>query len=154
VFYGYGKTSEPNLKRCPHTARALRKIPGLKTAFFSILSPRKHIPAHRGPYNGVLRMHLGLLVPEPGQRCRMRVGDGELHWQDGKAVVFDDSFDHEVWNDTDGTRAVLFVDFERRVRFPFNLLNKLVLSLAVFTPFIREAEANQKRWERAFYGAR
>jgi beta-hydroxylase len=154
VFCANGKTSAANQRCCPATARALARIPGLTTAFFSILSPRKHIPAHRGPYNGVLRLHLGLVVPAPQARCRMRVDRSELVWAEGKAVVFDDSFEHEVWNDTDGTRAVLFVDFERPVRFPINLLNKLVLSMAVFTPFIREAAANQQRWEHTFYARR
>ncbi|MFT3781076.1 MAG: aspartyl/asparaginyl beta-hydroxylase domain-containing protein [Nibricoccus sp.] len=154
MFLGYGKRSEENMRRCPETTRVLQKIPGLKTAFFSILSPRKHIPAHRGPYNGVLRLHLGLLVPEPRERCRIRVASDYLVWQEGKAVVFDDSFNHEVWNDTEGVRVVLFVDFERPIRFPFNLLNKLVLSLAVFTPYIREADQNQKAWEQKFYARR
>jgi beta-hydroxylase len=154
MFLGYGKTSNENLRRCPETARILQKIPGLKTGFFSILSPRKHIPAHRGPYNGVLRLHLGLLVPEPRENCHIRVAKDFLVWEEGKAVVFDDSFNHEVWNDTDGVRVVLFVDFERPVRFPFNLLNKLVLSLAVFTPYIREADQNQKAWEQKFYARR
>ncbi|PTY02141.1 aspartyl/asparaginyl beta-hydroxylase [Opitutaceae bacterium EW11] len=153
-FCGYGKSSEENLRRCPETGRILKKIPGLKTAFFSILSPRKHIPAHRGPFNGVLRLHLGLLVPEPRTRCRIRVEKGVLVWEEGKAVVFDDSFNHEVWNDTDGVRVVLFVDFERPIRWPFNWLNKLVLSLAVFTPYIREADQNQKQWEKKFYARR
>lgn len=154
IFTGYGKTSEENLKRCPETAKTLKKIPGLKTAFFSILSPRKHIPAHRGPYNGVLRLHLGLLVPEPRQNCKIRVDKDYLVWEQGKGVVFDDSFNHEVWNDTEGVRVVLFIDFERPVKFPFNLLNKLVLSLAVFTPYIREADQNQKKWEQKFYARR
>jgi beta-hydroxylase len=154
MFLGYGKSSEENLRRCPSTARILKNIPGLKTAFFSILSPNKHIPAHRGPYNGVLRLHLGLLVPEPRERCRIRVAKDYLTWAEGKAIVFDDSFNHEVWNETPGIRAVLFVDFERPVRFPFNLLNKLVLTLAVFTPYIREADQNQKAWENKFYARR
>lgn len=154
VFMGYGKTSEENMRRCPETTRVLKKIPGLKTAFFSILSPRKHIPAHRGPYNGVLRLHLGLLVPEPSQNCKIRVEKEYLVWEEGKAVVFDDSFNHEVWNDTDGVRVVLFVDFERPVRWPYSWLNKFVLSMAVFTPFIREADANQKQWEQKFYARR
>lgn len=154
IFTGYGRASEENLRRCPETAELLKKIPGLKTAFFSILSPRKHIPAHRGPYNGVLRLHLGLLVPEPRQNCKIRVEKEYLVWEEGKAVVFDDSFNHEVWNDTDGVRVVLFVDFIRPIRWPFSWLNKFVLSMAVFTPFIREADQNQKQWEQKFYARR
>src|SRR5262245_33621472 len=62
-FCGYGFTSTRNLERCPETARALREIPGLTTAFFSILAPHKRLPAHGGPYKGVLRYHLACMVP-------------------------------------------------------------------------------------------
>jgi beta-hydroxylase len=151
LFYGYGVKSEANVRACPETARLLLKIPGLKTAFFSILSPGKYIPPHRGPYNGVLRYHLGLMVPEPRANVRIRVDQQIRHWTEGKTLIFDDSFNHEVWNDTNGTRVVLFVDFVRPCRFPAGFINWLVLSLSVFTPFIREATDNQKNWEKKFY---
>src|SRR6185295_6916866 len=70
---GIGMNCEENARRCPETMRLLKKIPGMKTAFFSILAPYKHIPAHRGAYNGILRLHLGLLVPEPREKCRIRI---------------------------------------------------------------------------------
>ena len=151
---GFGLPSKENCRRCPETTRILKKIPGMKTAFFSILSPNKHIPPHRGAYNGVLRYHLGLVVPEPVEKCRIRIGKEIKHWEEGKSLIFDDSFNHEVWNETAGHRAVLFVDFERPVKFPFNLLNKLLLNAAIFSPFIREAQENQKQWEKRFYGQR
>ena len=69
-FFGYGFRSDANCERCPQTAALLDGIPGLTTAFFSILSPRKHIGAHRGPWRGVLRYHLALRVPEPAERGR------------------------------------------------------------------------------------
>ena len=148
---GYGLESKENCQRCPETARTLKKVPGMKTAFFSILSPKKHIPPHRGPYNGVLRYHLGLLVPEPKEQCRIRIDREITHWSEGESLIFDDSFNHEVWNNTTGQRAILFVDFERPVKFPFNILNKLILNAAVFSPFIKEAQENQKKWEKRFY---
>jgi beta-hydroxylase len=76
----------------------LQKVPGLKTAMFSILEPGKHIPPHRDPYDGVLRFHLGLIVPEPRDTLAIRVADQVLHWEEGKALVFDDHFEHEAWN--------------------------------------------------------
>jgi ornithine lipid ester-linked acyl 2-hydroxylase len=151
LLAGYGLCSEQNVRQCPETWRIVRKIPGLKTAMFSILEPGKHLPAHRGPYNGLLRLHLGLIVPEPREHVAIRVGSEVYHWQEGRAVVFDDAYDHEAWNRTAHVRVVLFIDFLKPLRFPANVLNWLMLSLAVFTPFIREGQDNQRKWEKRFY---
>jgi len=151
MLAGYGLESDLNSQNCPGTTRILKKIPGMKTAFFSILSPQKHIPAHKGPYNGVLRYHLGLIVPEPKENCRIRIGNEIKHWEEGKSLIFDDTFNHEVWNDTSGYRAVLFVDFVRPLKFPINILNNIILSAAIFSPVIREAHEKHKRWEKKFY---
>jgi len=148
---GYGSRSERNIELCPETWRIVQKIPGLKTAMFSILEPGKHLPAHKGPYNGVLRLHLGLRIPEPCRKAGIRVHDRVCHWEEGKVLIFDDYFEHEAWNGTDGTRVVLFVDFVKPLRFPANVTNWLLLNLAPFTPFVREAQENQKKWEARFH---
>ncbi len=148
---GYGMRSDANIKQCPETWRIVNKIPGLVTAMFSILEPGKHIPHHRGPYNGVLRLHVGLIVPEPREKVKIRVGTEICHWSDGKALIFDDAYDHEAWNGSDKLRVVLFVDFIKPLRFPANLVNWLLLHLAVFTPFIRESSDNHRAWEKRFY---
>jgi hypothetical protein len=75
VLYGYGYWVKQNCARCPETARLLRKIPGLTMAFFSVLAPKAHIRPHRGPYKGLLRYHLGLMIPHPSSSCRIQVGD-------------------------------------------------------------------------------
>jgi beta-hydroxylase len=150
---GIGMNCEENARHCPETMRLLKKIPGMKTAFFSILSPRKHIPAHRGVFNGILRFHLGLLVPEPREKCRIRIGNDFRHWTEGKSLIFDDTFNHEVWNDTDGYRVVLFVDFARPLRFPFHQMNEALLSVGALAPFLREAGVKQKKWEKKMYRA-
>jgi aspartyl/asparaginyl beta-hydroxylase (cupin superfamily) len=148
----YGIRAHRNIEHCPDTWRLVKRIPGLKTAMFSILEPGKHIPAHRGPYNGVLRMHLGLIVPRPPEQVRMRVGDQLLHWQEGRALIFDDAYEHEVWNDTGELRVVLFIDFAKPLRFPANLLNRVLLAIALFSPFLREGGENLRRWEQRFHG--
>lgn len=148
---GIGMDCEENARRCPETMRVLRKIPGVKTAFFSILSPHKHIPPHRGPYVGVLRLHLGLIVPEPRAQVRIRIADKIHLWEEGKCLVFDDTYNHEVWNDTEGYRVVLFVDFARPMRSPFGWINNHVLNLATLAPFIREAKGKQAKWEKKMY---
>lgn len=151
VFMGYGLRSERNLARCPATARALQGIPGIRTAFFSILEAGKRIPLHTGPYNGVLRLHLGLVVPDPAEQCWIEVGGERYSWREGQAVVFDDLYPHQVHNDTAGLRAVLFVDFERPCRAPVKWLNRLVLMAAPFTDEIRRGKANHDAWEKGYY---
>ena len=148
---GIGMDCSENAKRCPETMRLLNKIPGVKTAFFSILSPKKHIPAHRGAFNGILRFHLGLMVPEPRDKVRIRIGNDFFHWTEGKALIFDDTYNHEVWNDTEGYRVVLFVDFARPLKQPFHWMNNTFLGIGAFAPFLREAGEKQKKWEMKFY---
>lgn len=148
---GFGVKSEQNIKACPNTWAAVQKIPGLTTAMFSIFEPGKHLPAHRGPYNGVLRLHLGLIVPEPNDRLAIRVDKQICHWQEGKALIFDDAYEHEAWNHTDKTRVVLFVDFVKPMKFPARFVNWALMNLAIFTPFIKEGLDNHKEWEKKFY---
>lgn len=151
LLAGYGFRSENNIKLCPETWRICQKIPGLITVMYSILETGKHLPPHRGPYNGVLRLHLGLIVPEPREQLGIRVENAIYRWREGEAVIFDDAYEHEAWNRTPHTRVVLFVDFRKPLYFPANLINWLLLHLAMFTPFIREGMDNQKAWEKKFY---
>jgi aspartyl/asparaginyl beta-hydroxylase (cupin superfamily) len=151
MLAGYGLRSERGIAQCPETWRIVQQIPGLKTAMFSIFEPGQHLPPHRGPYNGLLRFHLGLIVPEPREQAALRIGDQVCHWAEGEALVFDDAYEHEAWNRTRGTRAVLFVDFVKPLRFPGNLVNWTLLKLALFSPFLREGERNQRAWEDRFF---
>jgi aspartyl/asparaginyl beta-hydroxylase (cupin superfamily) len=91
-FYAYGIKADKNCQRCPQTTQLIEQIPGMKTAFFSILLPHKRIPEHRGPYKGVLRYHLALKVPQAAENCGIKVGGETRHWQEGKSLVFDDTF--------------------------------------------------------------
>lgn len=147
-FFAYGLDSADNCARCPGTARLLRAVPGAKTAFFSILKPGTHIPAHCGPYKGVIRYHLGLIVPQPAENCRIRVGDTTTHWEEGKSLMFDDTYEHEVWNDTHGMRVVLFMDVLRPLPLPVALLNRGIIKAIAASPFIRDARRNHEAWEQ------
>ena len=149
-LYGYGFKAQLNTELCPRTTALMEQIPGMTTAMFSILSPRKHILDHRGPYKGVLRYHLGLIVPRDEEACRIRVGDDVRHWEEGRSLVFDDTFNHEVWNDTDETRVVLFVDVIRPLPFPESLINRLVIKAIGISPFVQDAKRNQEAWEQRY----
>ncbi|WP_156434394.1 aspartyl/asparaginyl beta-hydroxylase domain-containing protein [Mycobacterium sp. IS-1590] len=149
-FYAYGIKAKPNCQRCPETATLLKKIPGMKTAFFSILAPGKELPPHRGPYKGVLRLHLALRVPEPAEMCGIRVGTQTRHWEEGRVMIFDDTFEHEAWNRTDGVRVVLFVDMMRPMRFPANLVNSAMTWAIALSPFVLGNLGSYFRWEKRF----
>jgi beta-hydroxylase len=149
-IYGYGFEAKLGVEMCPRTAALMREVPGMTTAMISILSPHKHILDHRGPYKGVLRYHLGLIVPQDAEACRIRVGEDIRHWEEGKSLIFDDSFNHEVWNDTDETRVVLFVDVMRPLPFPESLINWLIVKVIGFSPFVLDAKRNQEAWERRY----
>ena len=106
---------DPNLEIHDHFPAALKateSIPGMGVvgqAYFSLLDPGTHIPTHCGPTNTKLRLQLRLDVPEG---CEMRIGDHLHKWDEGHEIlVFDDSFEHEVWIRGEGERSVLILDF-------------------------------------------
>ncbi|MDE0284252.1 MAG: aspartyl/asparaginyl beta-hydroxylase domain-containing protein [Gammaproteobacteria bacterium] len=147
-LYGYGYKMENNCKACPETTRILESIPDMFTAFFSVLAPGKHIPLHRGPYRGLLRCHLALVVPEPREDCWIEVGGETSTWEEGRCIVFDDTYRHRVENNTGGRRVVMFIDIRRPLKFPGSLLNRVVLFLIRLSPYIQDARRNQVAWEK------
>lgn len=109
-LFFYGRKFEENCARCPRTTALLESLPRFERdhIMFSALNPHSRIPPHTGPMNGIIRAHLALVAP-PG--CYIRVGPDEQTWVEGELLVFDDSFEHEVWNHGDHTRIVLFLNF-------------------------------------------
>jgi ornithine lipid ester-linked acyl 2-hydroxylase len=143
-YYGYRLAKAE--RECPATVAALQRIPGLQFAMFSILAPGKHITAHKGPYAGVLRYHLGVDVPEG---CVIRIDDERRTWQNGSSLLFDDSFEHEVWNNSDRSRCVLFVDVERPLPWPLSALNRWLLGQSASTQIAKDSVRNLRLWEQA-----
>ena len=147
-LWGYSYPIHDNLAQCPKTAAIVARIPRLNSAFFSILAPGTHIPAHRGVTKGLITCHLGLIVPRDGD-VRMRVGDRTVRWAEGETLVFDDTYDHEVWNDTAGTRVVLLIQFERPLRRPGKWIADLFLGVVRRSAFVQEARDNIQTWNEA-----
>jgi len=98
-----------NAALCPNTAKLIYSIPEIISCDYSFLKPHTHIQPHKGYTKMVLRCHLPLIVP-PGNKCAIRVGDETKEWEEGKLIIFDDSFEHEAWNRSDQNRAVLMFD--------------------------------------------
>ena len=151
-LWGYGYRIDENADRCPRTTALVERIPGLNSAFFSILAPGTHIPAHRGVSKGLITCHLGLIVPKGGTGegdVRMRVHDRIVRWAEGETLVFDDTYQHEVWNDTSATRVVLLVQFERPLLNPGKWFADLFLGFVKRSAFVQEARANSSSWNAA-----
>ena len=146
-LYGFGSKLETNCKQAPVTADIIGRSGKIHTAFFSILAPGYHIPAHTGVTKGILRAHLGLIIPEEREKCRIRVGEQFMNWENGKVFVIDDTYDHEVWNDTDEERVVLLLDFNRPMRPGGRLVNWLLLKAVKLTAFYQEPKKNIRDFE-------
>ena len=128
---------------CPRTVELVESIPGINAAMFALLPPRTKLGAHRDPFAGSLRYHLGLVTPN-SNLCRIVV-DGEPYvWRDGEPVMFDETFIHIAENRSDVTRIILFCDIERPLR------TRLVRALNHFvkTTLIRESQTENVPGDR------
>lgn len=110
-----GRRSEEIIARCPRTweavqAAPLPRITNSPTVMFSLLRPGARIAAHTGMFNTRLVCHLPLIVPPD---CRFRVGNEVRQWEEGKLLIFDDTIEHEAWNDSPQDRVVLIFDIWR-----------------------------------------
>lgn len=113
-WYGNDLISAQRL--CPYTVDLLKQIPSVKAAMFASLPPGAKLVAHRDPYAGSMRYHLGLSVPED-PRCAIYVDGQQYVWQNGRGVIFDETFIHYAENATDQRRIVLFCDVRRPLWF-------------------------------------
>jgi beta-hydroxylase len=148
-FWGYGLKAEANCARCPQTAQMLERIPGLLSALYSVTRAGAHIPRHTGPTKAILTVHMGLIIPAKREDCRMQVGDHEVIWEEGKVIVFDDMYPHEVWNRTDQDRVILMLHLKRPLRFPGSVLRDLLFAALRASPFVRDGLRNLERWEKS-----
>lgn len=112
-FYRHGERREANCAACPVTSAALDLLPLSRVAdhgpeiLFSVFTPGTHLLPHRGVTNTRVVAHLPLIVPPD---CALRVGGEDHVWQEGRVVVFDDTYEHEAWNFSDQVRVVLIFD--------------------------------------------
>lgn len=113
TLYSRGRKHEDNCRKTPQTCALIDQIPDAKgckrgQVKYSVMHPGVHVWPHCGPTNCRIRAHLGLVVPDGP---RIRVVDDTRTWKEGKFIIFDDSFEHEVWHDGKESRLVLIVDF-------------------------------------------
>ena len=138
----YGEALPSALRQCPKTVEILKQVPSVKAAMFASLPPGGSLTAHRDPFAGSLRYHLGLVTPNDDD-CYILV-DGERHsWRDGKDVLFDETFIHEAHNKTDHNRIILFCDVSRPMKLGIiNKFNSFVSATLVKASATRNDEGD------------
>jgi len=153
ILFGFGNRLEKNCKQAPVTASLLETVPNLQTAWLSILAPGYHIPPHKGVSKGILRSHLGIMVPQDADKCRMNVDGETCVWRAGEIFVFDDTYRHEVHNDTTEERVILIFDFDRPMRFWGRQINNAFVSLLKLSAYYQEPKSKMKSFEDRFEAA-
>ncbi len=144
---GYNYKLEHNARRCPVTTREVEQIPGLVSAFYSIHSAGTYLPRHYGPTKGTITCHLALKIPQKTDGCRISVDDKDYQWHEGHCFIFDDTYYHEVWNETDEDRVILLIQFERPLRQPGKAVADSFMWVIRRCPFIQETLSRIKVWE-------
>jgi len=142
----WGHEIKENTAAVPDTYEAISRIPGVHTALFSILAGGAEIVPHRGSAAGVIRFHYPLIVPKEPEKCWIEIGGHHFFWQEGVPLVFDDTREHWVKNQTEETRVVLIIDFNADMPFPVNLYTTLRYNL------IRHSSEVKAVHERAAIG--
>ena len=131
----------------PRSVRAQRRWWNKFPDFFSIHTPGAYIPCHQGVTFAMITCHLALIVPKEREKCRIQVED-EVHcWEAGKTLVFDDTYKHEVWNETPEDRVILLIQFTRPLRFPGSAIANFFLWLVRMSPFVQDARRALAQWE-------
>jgi len=115
VLKAYGLEFRGNMERCPKLSSILSATPEVISATLSFLAPWKHIPRHEGPFRGIMRFHLGLSMPVVDNKpaAPLRIADHDYFISNGECLLWDDTFPHEVSNNSAHTRIALLLDVWR-----------------------------------------
>lgn len=139
IIKGFDSWLPANAAMVPKTTELIKKIPRATLAMFSIIDGGKHIPPHYGFFKSVYRYHLAMIIPEG--ECFIEVGGERHYWKEGEQILFDDTYRHEVWNNSEKRRVVLFLDILRDLPGPLDKLNRLLFTLLQRSKKLKAAAA-------------
>ena len=132
ILKAYGAPIQKNLVKCPHLAAVVSRCPDVLSASLFFLAPHKHIPPHRGPFRGVIRFQLGLIVPkdEFGRPAAvLKLHGQEYRVGDGESLLWDDTYVHEVNNRSGEVRAALLLDVRRHgMPWDLEILSRILIA--------------------------
>ena len=149
-FRAIGLNFKKNQKFAPTVAKILKKHPDVCAAYVSILGPKTYLNPHRGPWSGIIRMHLGVIVPGHNE-CTLIVEKQPYHWKEGEVVLFDDTYEHMAINNTDKPRAILFLEIMRPLPQPWKFFNWVCLRLALLSPYVINGYFKHRKWQKRFF---
>ena len=147
---GVGVRLDRNAEELPAIMAVLDRHPEIISGYLSILGPWKMLSPHEGPWSGVLRMHLGIIIPDI-DACTMIVDGEPRHWEQGKIMVFDDTYMHSAVNETDGLRIILMMDQIKPLPWFWDKINRLIIFAARHMDYIKIPLRRHQLWEKDFY---
>jgi beta-hydroxylase len=149
-FKVFGLKIKRNQKITPVISGIVNKHSDIVSAYISVLGPMSHLNSHRGPWSGIIRMHLGVVVPGVN-KCALIVDDVVYHWKEGEVVLFDDTYEHMAFNTTDKPRAILFLDILRPLPQPWKFFSWLGTMCSWFTPYAIKGYIEHNKWQKRFF---
>ena len=131
------------IKYFPKTIEILKKHKNIIYMSFSVMEPKTHILPHRGLYNGIVRYHLGISIPD-SDNVYLKVNNQIIKWKENESFIFDDTNVHEAVNNSNQKRVIIMIDFYRPLPLFLNVLNKIVVSIILNSPIIKNMIENVK----------
>ncbi len=143
LFIHLHKANLPTREKFPKTIELIESIPNCIQAWFSIMEGGQNIAPHRTRSYGYLRYHTGLIIPKE-KPPKIRIKDQYHQWEEGKSILFDNSWEHQVYNESKEDRIILITDILRPLPFFSNLLNRLTFWLVFCRFFTKDSVSHIK----------
>jgi aspartyl/asparaginyl beta-hydroxylase (cupin superfamily) len=136
----FNQDHKDNMKKMPVLSDILLSSNNITSAYISVLSPGKVLPPHHGPFAGILRYHLGLVIPdEKDGKCYITVNNKDYYWKNGEGKLFDEMYQHSAYNNTNKYRVILFLDIQKPLPSFLSEVNRRVINYVGQTPKIVES---------------
>ena len=148
VLKVFGYYNKDNCDKCPVTYNTLKDYDNIVSALFSVMEPGTHIKPHRGVFNGVVRYHLGIIIPK-SDKVFINIDNQKRFWKENKSFVFDDTLLHEAINNSQEKRVIMIIDFLRPLPPPLDLVNKAILKIISKSPLIQNIIENLENLKSA-----
>jgi len=126
------------LQHFPTLEKWIKKnLQNINLVFFSSTEPGKHLPAHTGNNQGVLRIQIGVDIAEP-EKCSLRVEDKIIRLREGETFIFDDTYEHELTNNSNSVRTVLIIDMFKKFPFIYDKINRSQIKTMQKSKYVQE----------------